>query len=111
MACKICNHPKHGEMVIQYARNPSYRNVAKKYGVSFKSLQRHVNQCVYEVMEEAEEERYRKVFEYATVVLMVEYGRIRKTTYKSLVTKPIEWTWSRRSWGKNKETFKELKND
>ena len=98
MACKICKHPRHAEMVVDYARTSSYRKVAQMYGVNFKTLQRHISKCVYAVMSEAEEKEYQTILNQVARMLTFEFAPLPKKRPKSLITKPFEWTWSRRSW-------------
>lgn len=101
MSCRICKHPKHGEMVVRYAQTDSYRTVAEMFGVSAKTLQRHVTQCVYSVMGEFEEREYRKFLEYVFQYLLWEFTPQRKKRPKSIITSDIQFTWSRRAWKKN----------
>jgi len=99
--CKICKHPDHAEMVIAYARVSNYRTVARRYGVDHKTLQRQIVRCVYEVMTEVEEKEFRKFFGYVSEMLTSEFMPPPKKRPKSMVTKEIKYTWSRRSWKKN----------
>ena len=88
-------------MIVVYARMGSYRAAARLYGVDFKTLQRHITQCVYAVMEEVEEREFRKYFNQVSQMLIFEFTPLPKKPPRSIITKPIKYTWSRRSWGKN----------
>jgi hypothetical protein len=101
VACKICRHSKHAQMVIAYAYIGSFRTVAGMYGVSFKTLQRHITECVYSVISEVEEQNYQRYLKYVSEMLTWEYMPPQKKRPKSIITTHVEYTWSRRSWKKN----------
>jgi hypothetical protein len=60
MNCSICSHPNHPEIVAEYTRSGSYRRTAPRFGVGYRSLQRHITYCVYAVMEEAEQDDFER---------------------------------------------------
>lgn len=107
MACKICKHPKHREIVTDYFITESYRKTASNYDVNYNTLHRHITKCVVEVMFYMEERDFQEWLEESVEELTEHYQELKdkeppkkKKRPKKLVTKPIEWTWSRRSWNK-----------
>lgn len=99
MNCSICHHPQQAEMIIDYAHTISLRVTATNFGVGYRSLHRHIERCIYALMEEDEQQRYQQ--ELAEVAeLLMQYFTIRQRPRrrKSIITKEVKFTWSRRAW-------------
>ena len=101
MYCSICKHPHKAEMIEHYARSGSFRYTADCFSVGYRSLHRHFDLCVASILAEQEEKDYQEAFkENARWLRMYLTMKMRKPRPTSIVTKEIDWTWSRRSWGK-----------
>ena len=99
MYCTICTHKQGAEIVEDWCYSKSLRVTAARYGVGYRSLQRHLDLCVASVMAEREEAEYRAAFAQTAEWLRGYYRPItKKRQRKSIITKPVEFTWSRRSW-------------
>lgn len=103
MNCSICQHPQQAEMIIDYAQTFSLRVTASRYNVGYRSLHRHIESCIYALMEEDEQQRYeRELGEVAGLLTLHFAVQQRPRRKKSIITKKVEYTWSRRAWsGKN----------
>ena len=101
MFCSICRHPQQAEMIIDYAETCSLRETAKRFGAGYRSLQRHLERCVAYVMAEQEQKDYEREFaEVAELLLLYFQSPPPPYRRKSIITKRIEFTWSRRAWAK-----------
>jgi hypothetical protein len=100
--CKICNHPQNAEILRTYARQGSLRRTASQYNVSYRTLLRHLDECVHYLQNEVEELQYRQAFKETAEYLRNFYSQTyyRKPRPKSIITKQVEFKWSRRSWKK-----------
>jgi predicted DNA-binding protein YlxM (UPF0122 family) len=58
MNCSICRHPRQAEMIIDYAHTCSLRETASRFDVGYRSLQRHIEKCLYALLEEYEQRQY-----------------------------------------------------
>ena len=104
MNCSICQHPQQGEIIIDYAYTSSLRATAEHFGVGYRSLHRHIERCIYALMEEDEQNDYQKAFEETADILRTSfkiYSKPRRP--KSIITKNVDFTWSRRGWQKNRK--------
>lgn len=102
MNCSICNHSKSAEIIIDYARTKSLRKTAKNYAIGYRSLARHIQFCIYALLEEAEQLEFEEALETAKqmVIEHYQYEMTRKRRKKSIIKKHVEFSWSRRSWAK-----------
>ena len=99
MYCTICTHKQGAEIVEDWVYSKSLRGTAERYGVGYRSLQRHLDLCVASIMAEREEAEYRAAFARTAQRLRLYFGKVnRRRQRKSIITKPVEFTWSRRSW-------------
>jgi len=106
MNCSICQHPQQADIIIDYAYTKSFRLTALRYRIGYRSLQRHVSRCIYALLEEQEQNEYE--LEFSRVVnLLAFYCNPSPKPYrlKSIITKPVEFTWSRRAWKARKESL------
>ncbi len=89
-------------MLIDYARRGSLRVTAERFGVGYRSLQRHLEVCIFQIMIEEEEDDFNQAFAEANIYLRKYFApkppppkpRVRK----SIIKKEVKFTWSRRSW-------------
>lgn len=101
MFCSICQHPRQAEMIIDYAYSCSLRATAMRFGAGYRSLQRHLKYCIVFVMAEKEQKKYEREFKENAELLRLYYAELyRPRRPKSIIKKPVEFTWSRRSWKK-----------
>lgn len=99
MYCSICTHKQGAEIVEDWVYSKSLRRTAERYGVGYRSLQRHLDLCVASVMAEREEAEYRAAFAKTSIRLRLEFAPVpRRRPRRSIITMPVEFTWSRRSW-------------
>ncbi|MEO5859537.1 MAG: hypothetical protein ABIR33_11380 [Pyrinomonadaceae bacterium] len=99
MRCSICSNPNHQTILIDFASTRSLRRTADRFGVGYRSLSRHINECVYAAMRDAEHQRFEKALEAAVRRIRLIYApSIRRVRRKSIISKPVLFTWSRRSW-------------
>lgn len=104
MNCSICKHPQQAEMIEHYARSGSFRQTASFYEVGYRSLHRHIDLCVASILAEQEEKDYQKAFKQEARWLRFYFNALmRKPRPTSIITKEIDWTWSRRSWSKKND--------
>ena len=103
MKCSICRHPQQTEMIFDYAHTFSLRVTASRYGVGYRSLHRHIERCIYALMEEDKQQRYQqKLAEVAELLMQCFTFQQKPRRRKSIITKEVKFTWSRRAWkGKN----------
>jgi hypothetical protein len=99
MNCSICRHPQAAEMIIDYAYTCSLRVTASRFNVGYRSLQRHIERCVYALMEEAEQQEYeQKLSSVAEDLRFYFEYKMRPRRKESIITKKVNFTWSRRAW-------------
>lgn len=101
MFCSVCRNPKRAEIVLDWAYSGSLRLTAYRYGIGYRSLQRHIDLCLAAILSEKEQREYESTL--AENVQLVRYYflfKMRKPRPKSIITKPVEFTWSRRAWKK-----------
>lgn len=99
MNCSICRHPQQVEMIIDYAHTLSLRATANNYGVGYRSLHRHIERCIYALMEEDEQQRYEYELKETAELLTLHFTvQQRPRRRKSIITKEVKFTWSRRAW-------------
>lgn len=101
MNCTICRHPRQAEMIIDYAFTYSLRVTAWRFGVGYRSLHRHIERCIYAIMEEQEQKDYQRRFAEVAEFLRMYFKPIPKLPCrKSIIKKKVEFSWSRRAWKK-----------
>ena len=75
------------------------RETAWRYGIGYRSLQRHIDFCIASIYSELEEREYqselKKWEEYLRMVFSFQESKTRPT---SIIKTPVEFTWSRRGW-------------
>lgn len=99
MYCTICRNPKSPEIVEDWAYSGSLRFTAAKYRVGYRSLQRHIDLCLASVLSEKENLEYEDAFDDNARLLRWCFAvKMRKRRPKSIITKPVKFTWSRRAW-------------
>ena len=99
MPCSICRHPQQAEMIIDYAYTCSLRATARRFGAGYRSLQRHLGRCIVSLMAEQEQKDYEREFaEVAELMRLHFQPQPKPYRRKSIITKRIEFTWSRRAW-------------
>lgn len=99
MYCNICSKPFRAEIIEDWAYSESLRRTAARYGVSYRSLQRHLDLCLASICAERENRAYKAEFDDVAEWLRFYFRlQMRKPRRRSIITKPIEYTWSRRSW-------------
>lgn len=104
MYCSICTNPKQIEIVEDYIYRGSLRETALRYGIGYRSLQRHIDFCIASIYSEVEEREYQMELEKWEEYLRLVYGfRQRKPRPKSIIKKTVEFTWSRRAWKSKKD--------
>ena len=86
-------------MIIDYAYTCSLRATARRFGAGYRSLQRHLERCIVLLMAEQEQKDYEREFAEVAKLLRL-YFQPPPIPYrrKSIITKKIEFTWSRRGW-------------
>ncbi len=103
MYCSICTHPKQIEIVEDYIYSGSLRQTAERYEVGYRSLQRHIDFCIASIFSEFEEREYQSEIKKCEEHLRIIFGfKQRKMRPKSIIKKPVEFTWSRRAWKRKK---------
>lgn len=105
MYCSICTNVKRAEIVEDWVYSRSLRQTACRYRVGYRSLQRHIDLCIAAILSEQEQRQYEAEIR-ETAALLRNYFRIkmRKPRPRSIITKPVEFTWSRRAWKKKGES-------
>lgn len=104
MYCSVCTHPEGAEIVEDWVFSQSLRLTAERYGVGYRSLQRHLDQCIPSIMAEYEYKDYRAAFKATAEWLRLHFESANKNPQpikrrpKSIITKPVVFTWSRRAW-------------
>lgn len=79
----------------------SLRVTADIYGVGYRSLHRHIDLCVASILAEKEAMEFETAFRETAQLLRFYFSlKNRKPRPKSIITKPVEFTWSRRAWKK-----------
>lgn len=101
MSCSICALPIRGEIVQDWIRSSSLRRTAQRYGVGYKSLHRHIRKCLAAVMAEQDERHFQEEFANIAGLLRRVFApplAQRPRRHRSIITKPVQFTWSRRAW-------------
>ena len=99
MYCTVCRHLQKAQIVLDWAYTGSLRETARRYGIGYRSLQRHLDLCIPSIMAERERREYEAAFKRVADWLRVLFSfKMRKKRPKSIVKKKVEYTWSRRSW-------------
>lgn len=113
MNCSICTHPLQLRITVDYLYSRSYRRTAQRFGVGYRSLHRHINECVAAMFAEYEERKYTAEFNRVSGLVREYFIFLRdyKPRKRSIVTKPVEFTWSRRSWKQRKIAKKVRKKE
>ncbi len=102
MFCSICQHPQQAEMIIDYANTCSLRETASRFGVGYRSLQRHLERCIRDLMAEQEQKEYDREFAEVAELLLINFQiYLKPARRKSIIKKNVEFSWSRKSWGKD----------
>lgn len=84
-----------------WAYSRSLRQTALKYGVGYRSLQRHLDLCIPSIYAERENRQYEAAFKHNAEWLRHYFKmKMRKPRRKSIIKKPVEFSWSRRAWKK-----------
>lgn len=105
MYCSICRNPKRAEIVLDWAYSGSLRTTATRYRIGYRSLQRHIDLCLASILSEREQREYEAAFGDTAAFLRSCFTiEIRKPRPRSIITKPVEFTWSRRAWKKQRNT-------
>jgi hypothetical protein len=101
MFCSICQHPQQAEMIIIYAQINSLRATANYFNVGYRSFLRHLDRCIPYIMEEQEKREYERDFKETAKKLRLHFQpELKPYRRKSIITKKVEFTWSRRAWAK-----------
>jgi hypothetical protein len=87
-------------MIIDYAYSCSLRKTARRFNAGYRSLQRHLERCIRYLMAEQEQKEYEREFERVAELLRFNFQPKPKSRPNSIVTKKVEFTWSRRGWKK-----------
>ncbi len=88
-------------MIIDYAYSCSLRATASRFNAGYRSLQRHLERCIPCLMAEQEQKIYEREFaEVAELLRLYFQPQPKPYRRKSIITKKVEFTWSRRSWKK-----------
>lgn len=106
MFCSICTHPRQIAIVVHYIYSESYRQTAKRFGVGYRSLQRHVDLCLQSIFAEREEREYRAELEKWVEIVKEHFVWKQsqpKPRLKSIIKKEVRFTWSRKAWRKGVE--------
>ncbi len=99
MYCTICTNPNKATIVEDWAYTGSLRRTAKRYGVGYRSLQRHIDLCLASILSEKEQQQYEAAFRESAAWLRQLFAfTMRKPRPKSVITTPVQFTWSRRAW-------------
>jgi hypothetical protein len=99
MVCSICSHPEHPEMLIDYARTFSYRRTATKFGVGYRSLHRHIKNCLRLILKDADDLIFEMRLDEVKGNLTQKFAAAMKPKrHRSILTKKVTFTWSRRAW-------------
>ena len=92
-------------MIIDYAYSCSLRATASRFNAGYRSLQRHLENCLPVLMAEREQQQYeRELAEVANLLKLYYQPPPPPYRRKSIITKKVEFTWSRRAWKKKTET-------
>lgn len=109
--CKICRHPQRDKIVATYFALSSLRAAAGIYGLSFKTLHRHIQNCLMQIGFDKREVDFK-------VELFIQGDMLRKELNarynaprldkrrprpQSIITKEVKFTWSRRAWKKKQD--------
>ena len=86
-------------MIVDYAYSCSLRATAGHFNAGYRSLQRHLEYCVVSLMAEQEQKEYEREFKEVAELLRLHF-QPQPIIYrrKSIITKQIEFSWSRRAW-------------
>ena len=114
LKCTICQHQDGAQVVADYFLTDSLRRTARRFGVGFRALQRHLAVCVplicrgeneLEFLENLELESWKLTNE---LNLRFNAPRLDKRIPRPqpMITKNVEFTWSRRSWKKRENIQK-----
>ena len=99
MYCSICKSGGGAAIVEHWAYSGSLRDTALCFRVGYRSLQRHIDLCLASILSEKENAEYENAFRDTAALLRFYFiTKMRKPRPKSIITKPVEWTWSRRAW-------------
>jgi hypothetical protein len=91
-------------MIEDWVRSLSLRRTASRYGVGYRSLQRHIDLCVASILSEQEQREYEAAFHENADRLRWYFAlKMRKPRPRSIITKSVEFTWSRRAWKKKRD--------
>jgi hypothetical protein len=104
MYCSVCTHPKQVEIIKDYIYSGSLRNTALKFDIGYRSLQRHIDLCIASIYSEYEEKEYQSELKKMEELLRLFFSfQQMKPRPRSIIKKPVKFTWSRRSWKKDKK--------
>jgi len=104
MYCSICTDPRQSEMIDHWAFSESLRWTALRFGVGYRSLHRHFDLCLASILAEEEQREYEKALAESEAFLRNLYkAAVKARPRRSIITKPVKFTWSRRAW-KRKNT-------
>lgn len=112
--CSICEHPDGAQIVADYFITESLRRTANRFRVGFRALQRHIKVCVPSICLEGNEREFYEKLELESRKLTKELNLLfnaprldrRIPRPQPMVTKKVEFTWSRRSWKKPENSQK-----
>lgn len=104
--CKICRHPQSAEIVAVYFATDSLRTAANLCGVNFKTLHRHIQNCLVQIGFYNREKEFQLRLMEQSIILTKELNArfnaprldMRRPRPKPMITKPVKFTWSRRAW-------------
>ena len=109
MSCSICRHPQQAEMIVDYANSCSLRATASRFNAGYRSLHRHLERCLPVLMAEQEQKQYEREFaEVAHLIKLYFQPQPQPYRRKSIITKKVEFTWSRRAWKKKAQLSAKL---
>lgn len=104
MLCSICTHSDPAKIVEDYIYSGSLRQTAMRFGVGYRSLQRHIDLCLASIYSEKEQREYREGLENTARKLEWYFGyKNRKPRPKSIIKKDIQVSWGRRAWIRKKK--------
>jgi hypothetical protein len=90
-------------MIIDYAHTCSLRVTADRFDVGYRSLHRHIERCLYAILEEHEQRECEQELSAVAAELKLHFEyQLRPRRRKSIITKKVEFTWSRRAWKSKK---------
>ena len=99
-------------MIVDYAYSCSLRVTASRFNAGYRSLHRHLENCLPVLMAEKEQQEYEREFaEVAALIKLHFQPQPKPYRRKSIIKKKVEFTWSRRAWKKKTQiSAKQVEN-